>query len=226
MPAEYYARKTLVNHEFITQPIPETYELLYGRRYFQCSPMRCKLSVEACADNHRRGLNLACLSCAAGAKHAQTAADGIYQASDQGSDARGLRQSMGRSCIRCNEQQAGRLMAESYCPACWNRSLEVIAGRNSKGTFPVLAAAKLRRIEAIVVADAEALAEFLRRKFVSSKVLKWELIDSGAALLTGVAAGREELRQMLNRTMPDAEIADFTERAIVPPVRLSQPREA
>lgn len=216
---ELYARKSLSKHEFVIQKIPEAYELLYGRQYFQCAPMRCKLSVEACADNHRRGLNLACLTCPAGATHAETAPDGLYQSADQSDDARGLRSSMGRSCIRCGEQQAGRLMAESFCPACWNRSLEVIAGKNSKGSWPVMAAAKLRRIEAIVVADAEVLAEFLRSKFSQTKVLKWELVEPGAALLTGVLASRGELETMLGRVLPDATVEDFSERAILPPVK-------
>lgn len=219
MPAEFYARKTLVNHEFVIQQPPVEYREMYGRKYFDCQPMRATLSIESCADNHRRGLNLACLHCPAGAKHATTAPDGIYQAADQGSDARGLRQSMGRSCIRCNEQQAGRLMAQSFCTPCWNRALECVTGKNSKGSWPAMAAAKLRRIEAIVVTDAEALAEFLRRKFASSKVMRWTVIEPGAALLEGIAASKAEVQLMLDRTMPDATIEDFTERAIVPPVR-------
>lgn len=108
-------------------------------------------------------------------------------------------------------------MAESFCPKCWNRALEVISGRNSKGHWPKEAAKKLRRIEALIVADADEMGEFLGGKFSSTKVLKWEPISAGAALLTGIAAGRQELEKMLARVLPDSEVADYTERAIEPP---------
>lgn len=108
-------------------------------------------------------------------------------------------------------------MAESFCPKCWNRCLELISGRNSKGHWPKEAAKKLRRIEALIVADADLLAEFLGGKFSSTKVLRWTSIDVGAVLLEGIAGSRLEIGAMLARILPDAEVVDFTERAIEPP---------
>lgn len=108
-------------------------------------------------------------------------------------------------------------MADSFCPKCWNRCLELISGRNSKGHWPKEAAKKLRLVEALIVAEADELGEFLGGKFSSTKVLKWEPISAGATLLTGIAAGRQEVEAMLARILPDAEVVDFTERAIEPP---------
>lgn len=189
---------------------------MYGRQYFDCAPMRCKLSVESCADSHRRGLNLSCLDCSAGEKHVATAGD-AYRGAKQGNDVRSLRASLGQTCIRCGTSH-NRLISESLCVACYNRSTEVARGRNSKGGWPGQAAAKLRRAEALIVCDDPIeLGEYLNSKSSQSKTMEWTRIDRDSALLESILTGRAELEAMLSRILPSASIVDFTERAIERP---------
>lgn len=212
----FFARKSLASYESPIQQPPSCYESIYGLQLFECKPLRAKINTTACADNHRRGLNLSCLTCPAGRLHATMAPACPYPGAKQGDDVRSLRSSRSRTCIRCGERSVGRLMSESYCPACWNRSLEIARGTNSKGAWPRLAASKLRRVEAMITAAPAELAKFLSGKFSSTKVMQWEPISAGAALLIGIAASRQELESMLRRILPSAEIADFTEAVIEP----------
>ncbi len=217
MQAEFYVRKSLVNHESPIQQPPAIYEELYGRRYFDCAPMRCKLSVESCADNHRRGLCLPCLECPAGRSHAQTIGDAQRRAVGSTDDTKGLRDCIGRPCVRCGNHHNGRMMAASFCARCWNRALEVIAGRNRKGHWPAITAQKLRRVEALIEAEPEQLAAFLATKFAQTKVMRWTAVDAGGVLLEAVMASRGELQAVLDRILPSASIADYSETAFTPP---------
>lgn len=217
MQSEFYARKTLVNYVTPVQQAPAEYQEMHGRRYFDCAPMRCKISVEACADNHRRGRCLPCLECPAGRKHAQIAGKTQCRDGSSTNDAKGLRDCIGRPCVRCGEHHNVRLMAASFCACCWNRTLEVIAGRNRKGHWPSLTVKKLRRVEALIEATPGQLTTFLAAKFAHTKVMQWTRVDAGSVLLEAVLASRDELQSILDRILPGSTIADYTEAAISPP---------
>lgn len=216
MPAEFYARKSLVSHESPVQQAPAEYQEMYGRRYFECRPLLCKLSVESCGDNFVRGRCLPCLECDVGRQHAASSISNDRLPSDK-DDRRNLRASLGVACVRCGEHHTGRLMAASFCVRCWNRSLEIVAGKNRKGAWPKQTAAKLRRVEALIEADPKQLATFLSGKFCQTRVMRWTRVDAGGVLLEGILASLPELQALLGRVLPGATVADFTEAAIQPP---------
>lgn len=216
MQAELYARKSLVSYESPIQQPTSNYETIHGRRYFECQPLRCKLSVESCGDNFARGRCLPCLDCAVGRQHAATVTSKDRPQSNK-NDYLNLRASIGVPCIRCGEHHTGRLMAASFCVRCWNRSLELLTGRNCKGNWPSQTAKKLRHVEALIEADPKQLAIFLSGKFCQTRVLRWTRIDAGGVLLEGILSSLSELQALLSRILPGATVADFTEAAILPP---------
>lgn len=218
MSVEYFfARKSLASHETPTQQPPERYEVLYNRQYFSCLPLRAKLSVEACVANHRGGLCLPCLACPAGIKHATAIPNAGSVGKANSADSRSLRGCLGRACLRCGEHHATRLVAGCFCTPCHNRALEVARGQNAKGTWPALAASKLRRIYAVINHDnVEELDEFLASGVGQSKALKIERLESGAIWIEGYLSSREELTTMFERILPGAQVAQYEAKQIHP----------
>lgn len=119
--------------------------------------------------------------------------------------------------MHCGEHFSGRLMLESLCTACWNRRLEITAGRNGKGRWPKVAAAGLRRVEAIIAADQDELREFMDDRHRQTKVAQWHLIDEANVLLVGIFASRSELEGVLARLLPSGCVVAFNEAPITPP---------
>lgn len=191
------------------------YTQLYGSSYFQCQPLRALLSVRACSDNHLRKRCLSCFDCSLGKLHAQQEpSPGHATTIDNSGNSRPLHSCMGKACIRCNEQHF-RLMALSFCPSCWNRMLEIVRGRNSKGSWPAKAAAKLRHVRAIIdLPNRTAIDRFMASETAACKALRFTRYGPNSIWFEGVLGGTEELSRMLARTLPGATLLDADSRPV------------
>lgn len=108
--------------------------------YFECSKMRATLSTNACAANWREAMAKPdtvrlhhCKGCPIGALHAgetDTSVSTMFGSS---------------ICSRCHEG-GRRLLQGRLCICCYNRQLEALKGKNSKGATPKkLSASQLSR---------------------------------------------------------------------------------
>jgi hypothetical protein len=102
---------------------------LPGVPAFRCEKLAATLSVKSCADmwrkaNHDNLERLSrCKTCPIGAGHA-------------GETAASMSPYMGTTvCARC-QTMATRLIGRHLCISCYNRQLEWIKGKNSKGSRP------------------------------------------------------------------------------------------
>ncbi|MEX3934834.1 hypothetical protein AB4Y32_24105 [Paraburkholderia phymatum] len=150
-------------------------DLMPGRRFFRCEPLRASISTDECERRWRAGNMLAevtaekraglggsidadfaqteastrclvCKGCGLGARHA-----GVPDANP--SLLRG--QSV---CARCH-RGATRLIGRRICISCYNRQRELFVGKNSKGTKPVkLAALDRRQITYVTAGEVKTLA--------------------------------------------------------------------
>lgn len=102
------------------------------KKFFECDLLRCRLSTESCAINHRKSKTLPrgsgasidkCADCSVGAQHA-----GIPFAPK-------VRVIGSMICARCHSPSS-RIVCDGICPSCHARQKEVEKGVNAKGTKP------------------------------------------------------------------------------------------
>ena len=111
-------------------------QLVPGKQHFRCERQRATLSTEACASNWREGNHenaesrMGCRNCPIGAVHAGEALASM--SAFKGTP----------TCARCH-RGAERLIHGMHCVSCYNRQLELMKGRNAKGTAP----SRLARLE-------------------------------------------------------------------------------
>jgi hypothetical protein len=141
-----------------------------------------------------------------------------------------------RPCIRCGSEYH-RLMLGSICVSCWNRTIELARGRNSKGTWPAQLAAVLQSVSAIIETDDASIREALtprRHARNHDERLSWmgdrrnmialdlQRLESGVLWVHGYFRDRAELEAMLNRLMGGFfEVVEYDERPIVRPASVS-----
>lgn len=104
-------------------------------RFFRCERLRANLSVTACSTRWREANTKGaperlanCKGCPIGAGHSGeplVLSSPLYER---------------RICSRCH-RPSDRLINDEHCPSCYNRSREVLVGKNAKGTRPVKSAA-------------------------------------------------------------------------------------
>jgi hypothetical protein len=112
------------------------YSEIYNLEVFKCEPLRSSLQPHQCADRWRNAqVGSACNGCHIGAQHA-------------GQKPKPPR-SMRLPCIRCRSTEQ-RLISAVFCVSCFNRTREVVRGRNAKGKFPRCSAAKLHEAVAMI----------------------------------------------------------------------------
>lgn len=110
----------------------EMADLLPGVRHFMCTKLKSTLSVESCADRYRKAnadapesdRYFTCRNCPIGAAHGGHTAPNTHKF-------RGM-----TICGRCHRGST-RLIGRHLCISCYNRSRELVLGRNAKGTAPV-----------------------------------------------------------------------------------------
>lgn len=95
--------------------------------------------------------------------------------------------------------------------------LEVVRGRNSKGSWPAKAAAKLRHVSAIIdLPDRTAIDRFMASEAAACKALRFTRYGPNSIWFEGVLGGTEELSRMLARTLPESKIEDIEVLPISP----------
>lgn len=185
---------------------------------FHCKPLRANLSPNTCATNHSRGLNLSCAHCPIGAEHVagafkvsddsrqdKTVLRNVNRETPQDGYAIGIRRFVSQTCIRCNAQVMRRI-EPGLCVSCLNRHAEVIQGRNSKGTFPRLAAKSLYQCHALLAGNFACLKNVLRHR---SQCAPYVQRMTGGAFVSGIFSGSEEFDKWLATHYPDAVLLDF-----------------
>lgn len=94
--------------------------------YFRCERLRATLCVKTCAQRFTLAAsseaNISCRKCPVGAKHA-------------GQPAPSTSLLKSRICARCF-CQSPRIVGDRLCISCYNRTLETMAGVNSRGGRP------------------------------------------------------------------------------------------
>lgn len=185
------------------------YADLYGLQVFTCTALRATLQPRHCAERWRRPESgSACQGCTIGAAHAgQTAAPPPIQQAE---------------CCRCG-RTGQRLLAKSICVSCHNRAREVVVRRNGKGCPPILAAARLRNGYAIASCpDADlAIREMMKRHPSGNGAWQTglrtnylpglpriERLDGAHIWISAVCTDTGELKRVIDRLLPTAEITD------------------
>lgn len=110
----------------------EMADLLPGVKHFMCTKLKSTLSVESCADRYKKAnadapesdRYFTCRNCPIGAGHGGHTAPNTHKF-------RGM-----TICGRCHRGST-RLIGRHLCISCYNRSRELVLGRNAKGTAPV-----------------------------------------------------------------------------------------
>jgi hypothetical protein len=108
------------------------YEILPGFRVFNCDGLHAALSPTACADNYIHRKCFACHNCPIGQTHAGKATPSTQDASHRSGE-----------CVRCGRKDVRRQIGAALCLSCYNREREVLKGRNRKGAYPRVSAARL-----------------------------------------------------------------------------------
>ena len=153
-------------------------ELVPGMQHFSCERMRATLSVQACADNWRRGhydgdlSRQLCKGCEIGAMHAGEA----------GASRSPLLST--RICGRCHSTGM-RLIHKHLCVSCYNRDREVRLGRNAKGSPPVKWHALARRTITYQLSDGTVAERTLDRTADMEELIVAVLRDERKAVRFG-----------------------------------------
>lgn len=94
--------------------------------YFACERLRATLKVETCAARYKTAIagevNIGCWRCPVGAKHC-------------GEEIKPRSIGESKLCARCLEYSQ-RIVHNRLCVTCYNRTREVLVGKNAKGTKP------------------------------------------------------------------------------------------
>lgn len=110
---------------------PEYRVLVPGQQHFDCTPLHAALSTADCAKRWQVApKGTACAGCALGQAHhadhntAATSAT-LHQACPD------------NACLRCGRTDLRIIRLHGLCVSCANRRLELLRGRNGRGTAPV-----------------------------------------------------------------------------------------
>jgi hypothetical protein len=185
---------------------------------FHCKLLRANLTPNTCSTNYSRSLNLSCAHCSIGAEHVaaalkapkdprqdKTVLSKVNREGHQNDYALSIRRFFSQTCIRCSAK-AMRLIEPGLCVSCLNRHAEVINGRNSKGTFPRLAAKSLYQCHALLAGEFSYLKNVLRHRSQCAPIVQR---ISGGAFVSGIFSGSEEFDKWLVSHYPDAVLLDF-----------------
>lgn len=191
------------------------FEFYQGITGFECAALRATIQPHHCAANwtaRRDGSR--CIACPIGAIHSGKPSSTVQPTPPNSR----------QPCCRCGQRPTYRLIGGTFCPGCYNRSREVLKGRNGKGKLPWMTAEKLREACAIIaVPDAKsALDELFSKRAVSSNTgfassLKIEhmpglpmfcVIYPQHLWIDAIVTGLDELQRIVERLLPGAVIAD------------------
>jgi hypothetical protein len=180
------------------------YEIIYGLTVFRCTALRATIQPSACSINFTEHRCLACKNCTIGAIHASKQAPPPLpgNARNWALDYRpkaALDFCITKTCIRCC-RPSPRIVGKAFCPSCWNRSLEVVHGRNGKGDWPRVTASILHRCNAIFEAPAFKYPE-------PCQTLRISRYGTGY-WLSGLLSDAAELARLLARIAPGAVLVD------------------
>ena len=173
---------------------------------FDCDRLRAAISPTACKDNFTNRRCLACINCPIGIEFSGGEKSPVPKLDL-------LDQCRWRRCIRC-DQTVPRVMLKSFCPSCWNRSLEVCHGRNTKGAWPHRVASQLKRIYAVIQGEPAEVASFASSPKASTIPIKFSQLSSNALWLDGIFSDVHEVDKMLTKILPTGFISDFEESEI------------
>lgn len=178
------------------------YSTLYGLPVFSCEPLKATLTITACVRQWEKNLlGSACQKCRLGAIHAgQEPTDALIA-------------SRKKVCIRCGTCEH-RLLAESLCIGCYNRAREAAVRRNGKGGPPKLWLSRLKLAHAIVKLPPGAKTPAKHRGHGIPVLPTWERLDHGHAWIEFLAIDRDEIKRLVDQTVPGATIVDVE---FVPP---------
>lgn len=121
-----------------------TYRVLVpGRQHFDCQPLRGALSTADCAKRWAVApKGSACADCRLGqlhhSDHLPTSSTTVQQACPH------------NACLRCGRTDLRIIHIHGLCVSCANRRLEVLRGRNGRGTRPQKFALPRFELEAVV----------------------------------------------------------------------------
>lgn len=191
------------------------YREIYGKVYFDCPELKATLAVDACAKNFTTGHALACLKCPIGRKHAAGAS--MERCGSWGEDGRmfSLAECIATKCIRCGGAATKPIMG-AYCVSCWNRTLEVVRGRNCKGAWPKLTASKMRRVSALVEVTPKVWEKFLRKESARTKAMIFESCGKGSIFVSGVIGEGGEFGRLLDVILPGSQVRDIEFEPVLP----------
>lgn len=173
-------------------------------QYFFCPEYRVTLNTEACAARHREAQANArwlekghklfeCVTCPIG--HAHAGAENPMQPNRD------------THCVRCG---CGfqRLIDASLCISCYNRQREVVAGRNSKGSFPSVTGSQLFWARSIIRAGSECAPPLFGQTGLNG-LPTLEALGDDCWWFDGVMSGREEFDRLLATRWAYATVEAF-----------------
>lgn len=185
-----------------------------GLLVFDCQKLNASLSAASCAKSFLRQQNFACMGCATGRRHAGRRPLPLPRKHYGDFEDIGrfpLAALIAKKCTRCGEA-APRLIANIICIPCYNRQAEVVKGRNGKGRFPRVVAARMRMGHALVSYEADLAEAFYPagQKLTSVGGLPVvEDMGGGGYFLSAVVTDIEELRRMVSSVAPEAVVIDY-----------------
>jgi hypothetical protein len=192
-------------------PLPRVdgleYSELYGLAVFKCEPLRSSLQPHQCADRWRNAqVGSACNGCHIGAQHA----------GQKPKPPKPMR----LPCIRCGSTEM-RLISNTLCVSCFNRTREVVKGRNAKGRFPRNSGSKLHEAVAVIhQPDASAALDklyFRHRTRNSAHGIRREhkvgtprisVLGPDHLWIEAIVRDGAELERIAGRLLPGAVIED------------------
>lgn len=111
---------------------------------FACEKLHAQLTPQSCSNHFENSRYIQCVGCPIGEYHTP-------KVSSNCSNSRSQNMAPNPACTRC--QKAGRRLVfkKTLCISCANREYEVRKGKNSKGTEPILAQSRLRKVAVTVI---------------------------------------------------------------------------
>lgn len=185
-----------------------------GLLVFDCPKLNASLSAASCAKSFLHQQNFACMGCTTGRRHAGRGPLPLPRKHYGDFEDIGrfpLAALIAKKCTRCGEA-APRLIANVVCIPCYNRQAEVVKGRNSKGSFPRVAAARLRMGYALVSYEADLAGAFYpggQKRASVGGLPVIEDLGGGVFFLRAVVADLVELSRMVATVAPEAVIEDI-----------------
>lgn len=184
------------HHDYNGVTLPGLYFECPNKKTLILSTQSCGqfyLSAQAQSRDVEAGHELFdCINCPLGRTHADC-------------DDKLMRQPRNRTCTRCGRGDL-RLIGRTLCVGCFNRSREVLRGKNSKGSYPARIAAGLHYAHAII-RDESGDDDF--EKINDNGLPNITQLEPDFYWITGLFSGREEFDEALARLMPGASIVEF-----------------